>query len=56
MTLAGVLSAMRMMGKKATAIKDQRIIIAGAGSAGIGVANTLLTAMEANGMRREDAR
>ena len=34
-TLAGVLSAMRMIGLKAQDIKNQRIVVAGAGSAGI---------------------
>ena len=40
-TLAGVLGALRAKGDAVTSLGDQRILIAGAGSAGIGVAQVL---------------
>jgi len=51
--VAGLLVAMRELG---TAWPDQRIVIAGAGSAGIGLARTITAAMRAGGMTEADAR
>jgi malic enzyme len=36
-TLAGILSALRVQGKTAKDLVDQRIVVAGAGSAGLGL-------------------
>ena len=51
--VAGLLVAMRV---GATSWADQRIVIAGAGSAGIGLARTITAAMRASGMTEADAR
>lgn len=55
-TLAGVLSALRAKGEPVTALGDQRILIAGAGSAGIGVVQVLKQAMIEQGRSEEEAR
>jgi len=55
-TLAGLLSALRAKGEDVTALGDQRILIAGAGSAGIGIANVLLQAMMEQGRTEEEAK
>jgi malate dehydrogenase (oxaloacetate-decarboxylating)(NADP+) len=55
-TLAGVLGALRAKGEPVTALGDQRILIAGAGSAGIGVAQVLKQAMIEQGRTEEEAR
>jgi malic enzyme len=55
-TLAGVLGALRAKGEDVTALGDQRIVIAGAGSAGIGVAQVLKQAMVEQGRSEEEAR
>ena len=55
-TLAGLLSALRAKGDDVTALGDQRIVIAGAGSAGIGIANVLLQAMMEQGKTEEEAK
>lgn len=54
--LAGVLSALRVKGARPDALGDERILIAGAGSAGIGVAQVLLQAMVEQGWTPEEAR
>lgn len=54
-TLAGVFSALQATGKEVTDLKDQRIVVAGAGSAGLGVATTLLQGMVHQGMSTEAA-
>jgi len=54
--LAGLLSAMRAQGKPAEALKDQRILVAGAGSAGLGVANMLVQGMVQQGLTEAEAR
>eukprot|EP00560_Eucampia_antarctica_P008379 CAMPEP_0197826112 /NCGR_PEP_ID=MMETSP1437-20131217/3096_1 /TAXON_ID=49252 ORGANISM="Eucampia antarctica, Strain CCMP1452" /NCGR_SAMPLE_ID=MMETSP1437 /ASSEMBLY_ACC=CAM_ASM_001096 /LENGTH=611 /DNA_ID=CAMNT_0043426391 /DNA_START=63 /DNA_END=1898 /DNA_ORIENTATION=+ len=54
-TLAGVLGALRVKGQDVTALGDQKIVIAGAGSAGIGVAQVLLQAMMEHGRTYEEA-
>lgn len=55
-TLAGVLGALRAKGEAPTSLGDQRILIAGAGSAGIGVAQVLMQAMIEHGRTEEEAR
>ena len=52
-TMGGLLVAMRMLG---TTWRDQRVVVAGAGSAGIGLARTLCAAMELSGLSGEEAR
>jgi malate dehydrogenase (oxaloacetate-decarboxylating)(NADP+) len=55
-TLAGILGALRAKGEDVNALGDQRIVIAGAGSAGIGVAQVLLQAMVEQGHSPEEAK
>lgn len=55
-TLAGVLGGLRAKGEKPTSLGDQRILIAGAGSAGIGVAQVLMQAMLEHGRTEEEAK
>ena len=55
-TLAGVLGGLRAKGEKPTSLGDQRILIAGAGSAGCGVAQVLLQAMIEQGRTEEEAK
>ena len=52
-TVAGLLVAMRELG---TSWADQRIVIAGAGSGGIGLARTITAAMQAAGLSEAEAR
>jgi len=55
--LAGVLGALRAAGHTdPDALSKQRIVIAGAGTAGLGVANALKMGMVAQGLTEEDAR
>jgi len=54
-TLAGVFGAMRAKGDPVEALSDQRIVIAGAGSAGIGVGQVLKQAMLEQGRTKEEA-
>jgi malate dehydrogenase (oxaloacetate-decarboxylating)(NADP+) len=55
-TLAGILGALRAKGEDANSLGDQKIVIAGAGSAGIGVAQVLLQAMMEQGKSKEEAK
>jgi len=55
-TLAGVFGALRAKGESVDALGDQRIVIAGAGSAGIGVAQVLMEAMKEQGRTEEEAK
>jgi len=55
-TLAGVLGGLRAKGAPVTSLGDERILIAGAGSAGIGVAQVLMQAMMEHGRTEEEAR
>jgi malate dehydrogenase (oxaloacetate-decarboxylating)(NADP+) len=55
-TVAGVLSGLINRGESTENLKDQRIMIAGAGSAGIGVASAILLAMEKQGLSSEQAK
>jgi malic enzyme len=50
-TLAGVLSAMRVKGEK---LADQRIVIHGAGAAGLGIARQVKAALRIEGVREQD--
>jgi malic enzyme len=52
-TVAGLQVAMRELG---TGWADQRIVIAGAGSGGIGLARTITAAMQASGLSEREAR
>ena len=54
--VTGLLCALRQQGKKPSDLVNQRIVVAGAGSAGLGVANALTDAMVLEGMSEEDAR
>jgi malate dehydrogenase (oxaloacetate-decarboxylating) len=51
-TLAAVISAVRVCG---TPLRNQRVVIFGAGTAGIGVADQLRSAMLREGLSKEDA-
>ena len=52
-TLAGMINATRLKG---THLKDEKYLFLGAGSAGIGLANLLCSALAAQGMTLEEAR
>jgi malate dehydrogenase (oxaloacetate-decarboxylating)(NADP+) len=52
-TLAGLVNAMRITGQS---LKDQRIFFLGAGSAGIGIADMIRSAMKLEGLSDEQAR
>ncbi len=51
--LGGVLSACQGLGQK---LKDQKIVILGGGSAGLGIANLIVAAMKLEGLTEEQAR
>jgi len=56
-TLAGVLSALKQKGlDPSKTLKDQKILVAGAGSAGLGVCDQLMEGMIQQGLTREEAR
>jgi malate dehydrogenase (oxaloacetate-decarboxylating)(NADP+) len=52
-TLAGLITALEIKGEK---LRDQRILFLGAGSAGIGIANLLASAIQDEGLNQEEAR
>lgn len=52
-TLAGLMSAMRITGGK---MRDQSVLLFGAGAASIGIADMIVSAMELEGLPRDDAR
>jgi malic enzyme len=54
--LAGLLGALRAKGEDVESLGDQRICIAGAGSAGIGIAQVLYQAMLEQGYSEEKAK
>jgi len=51
--LAGILTALRIQGKPAKEIRNQRIVCLGGGSAGLGVINSLIDGMVEEGLSRE---
>ena len=53
--LAGLLGALRAKGEQVESLGDQRIVIAGAGSAGMGIAQVLKQAMIEQGYDEEKA-
>jgi len=55
-TLAGLLSALRAKGEDVTSLGNQRILIAGAGSAGIGIGQVIKNAMMEQGFTEEQAK
>lgn len=55
-TLAGILGAIRAKGQDVKSLGEERIVIAGAGSAGIGVGTVLLQAMVEQGRTVEEAK
>lgn len=55
-TLAGILGALRAKGEDVSSLSKQRILIAGAGSAGVGVAQSLYQAMIVQGASEHDAK
>jgi malate dehydrogenase (oxaloacetate-decarboxylating)(NADP+) len=52
-TVAGLYSALRASGGK---LRDQRVLFLGAGSAAIGIADTIVAAMQLDGLSESDAR
>ncbi len=52
-TVAGLQGAMRMIDQK---LKDQRVLFLGAGSAGTGIANMIVSAMTLEGLSQQQAR
>lgn len=52
-TVAGLLNACRIKGEK---LKDQRVLFLGAGSAGIGIADMIVSAMKLEGLSEDEAR
>src|SRR6476619_2714537 len=52
-TVAGLINAMRMSGQS---LKDSRVLFLGAGSAGIGIADMIKSAMKLEGLSEEQAR
>lgn len=54
--LSGLMCALRAIGNEVTSLGDQRIVIAGAGSAGIGIAHVLMQAMMEQGRTADEAK
>ncbi len=51
-TIAGLVTALQIKGEK---LRDQKILFFGAGSAGVGIANMIVTAMTLESLSKEDA-
>jgi malate dehydrogenase (oxaloacetate-decarboxylating)(NADP+) len=54
--LAGILSALTAQGMKTSALKDQKILVAGAGSAGLGVSDMVAKGMMQQGLSEAEAK
>lgn len=54
-TLSGLLCALRAQGKPSKELTKQRIVVLGAGSAGLGVVNSIVKGMVQEGLTREQA-
>jgi malate dehydrogenase (oxaloacetate-decarboxylating)(NADP+) len=52
-TLAGLIAALEIKGEK---LRDQRVLFLGAGSAGIGIADLLVSAIQDEGLSQDEAR
>jgi malic enzyme len=55
MALSGVLSALRASGQPQSALVNQRIVVLGAGTAGLGVANSIKYGMQQMGLSAKKA-
>ncbi len=53
---AGLIGALQVKGKPASAIKDERVVICGSGSAGVGVATMVVQMMQKHGLSHDEAR
>lgn len=53
--LAGLVGGLKVRGLPPSALVQEKIVLTGAGSAGIGVATQILKAMEKHGLKQEDA-
>lgn len=53
--LAGLVGGLKVRGLPPSALVREKIVLTGAGSAGIGVATQILKAMEKHGLKQEDA-
>ncbi|KAG8459961.1 hypothetical protein KFE25_011010 [Diacronema lutheri] len=53
--LAGILGSLRQRGKGAAGLLEERVIMCGAGSAGMGILKQLLDAMQVHGISRDEA-
>eukprot|EP00744_Colponema_vietnamica_P002108 GILI01003392.1.p1 GENE.GILI01003392.1~~GILI01003392.1.p1 ORF type:complete len:630 (-),score=119.73 GILI01003392.1:342-2150(-) len=54
-TVGTMLSALRVLGKKPEALKEQRVVVVGAGSAGVGVTEALRDSMVSMGLTSTEA-
>ncbi len=56
MVAGGILAALRLKGKQPEDIREERIVVVGAGSAGIGICNAIASAMGYEGIPQDQAR
>ena len=52
---AGLLGALKVKGKPASAITEERIVVCGCGSAGLGVSGMIVKMLMRHGLSREEA-